>query len=92
MKELNVVRKNKKLISRLWISQGMRYNKKRRMTMYVSCYITAQRIGAITDTEMNKSSYKLTQLKIFALEKQVDLICLTETNTDWRVVPPDNHL
>ena len=49
-------------------------------------------IGAISGTERDKSSYKLTQLKLFALEKKVDLICLTETNTDWRMVPPRYQL
>ena len=49
-------------------------------------------IGIISGQDKDKSSYKLTQLKIFALEKMVDLICLTETNTDWRVVPPENQL
>ena len=49
-------------------------------------------IGVISGTERDKSSYNLTQLKLFALEKKVDLICLTETNTDWRMVSPRYQL
>ena len=49
-------------------------------------------IGAINGTNMSSSSDKLTQLKMFALSKQVDLIGITETNTDWRVIPSHQHL
>ena len=47
-----------------------------------------------SDRELNK--YSLTdnteQLKIFCESKGVDLVGLTETNTDWRKVEPDCQL
>jgi len=42
------------------------------------------------DREIEKESYKIEKLKKFIIEKQVDIVGLTEVNKDWRCVPTEN--
>ena len=46
-------------------------------------------IGFVTG-QRNRESYKMDKLKKFIIEKQVDIVGLTEVNKDWRCVPTDN--
>ena len=40
--------------------------------------------------QRNRESYKMDKLKKFIVEKQVDIVGLTEVNKDWRCVPTEN--
>jgi len=46
-------------------------------------------IGFVTG-QRNRESYKIEKLKKFVIDKQVDIVGLTEVNKDWRCVPTEN--
>ena len=46
-------------------------------------------IGFVTGRR-NRESYKIEKLKKLVIEKQIDIVGLTEVNKDWRCVPTEN--
>ena len=69
---------------------GDQLKRKRKKTTRVLLHNTGG-IGFVTN-QRSRETLKMERLKRLVINYEVDLVCLSEVNKDWRSVPRQHHM